>query len=55
MKHEHWNNLQILKEFVESEYNCRNEPNLMAAQKVIDENKGFQQKQESKIEEDKEK
>jgi protein-tyrosine phosphatase len=44
MKHEHWNNLQLLKEFIESEYNNRNEPNLIAAQRVIDENKQFQMK-----------
>jgi hypothetical protein len=39
MKHKDWADVYLLKDYVESEYNNRNEPNLMAAQRVIDENK----------------
>ena len=55
MKHKDWADVQLLKEFVESEYNNRNEPNLMAAQRVIDENRQFQEKQVNKLQEDKDK
>lgn len=41
VKHEKWNDIEGLRQFIQQEYKSRQEPNIQAAQRVIGENKSL--------------